>query len=480
MEFCLAIARTLACREEASLSLSEKTLFDEFEIRGTWWLTSDPEREIPGKLKCSPARIKLELDGRMGKGEEDDDSLRRVLIHGVGTGGEAFSLLDCFESAFNITFGYGHQTSEFISNVVAMGDHIAGIDDLLTTTASLYVHGLDESFDRPKYDMNRNGSNYSLSVAKPEKFEVYIPSIKTTVSIDMLTDPAFSQRTIEISPGAFILIKADAPIPFADLRATLFSITDFFTVLGCYPSPALRIGTGAAQDDSSVFSLYFRQNCAIQPSTPSPDDLLVKFSELDSEVRTRMLNNWFSLDDQAKLAQHWTTTIMTTPTSFNQLDFVHLSHGLESLHSSFCGSKYMLKKDFKAVVDAMCAAIPDTVSEDHRVKLINQVRYGNEYDLRTRLKELISKLPGVLRSELITDIDRFAGSVVATRNANTHLSTEEKKMVIDDALLPAANDGLKILFCLSLLNHIGVPENVLKAGLERSNIFRSFSYRRPW
>lgn len=463
------------------MSIISKTIFDEFEVRGSWWLFDKPDRRLPGRLKFSQTRIDLELDGRFkdSNDSDDDDSLRGVTLFGIGTGGEAYSLLDCFESGYNITFGFGHQISSFIANRVIAGEHIANLADLSVSSASLYLHGLTESFDRFQRDMAGDGTSYLVEVTKPAAFAVHVPSIATKISVDMLTGPALTQRAISISPEAFILIKSDKAIPFSELRATISSLSDFFTILGCYPAPVLRIGTGSAEKNS-VFSVFTRQTCSVCPPLPGLDDLLVRFSDLAPEVRSDVLTRWFGLDAQARLAQHWTTTIMSTPTPFNQLDFVHLSHGLESLHSSFCGSKYMPKQEFKAVVEAMCAAIPDTVSEDHRIKLTNQVRYGNEYNLRTRLKELISRLPESLRSYMIVDIDRFAGAVVATRNANTHLSAEEEKMVISDDLLSAANDGLKLLFCLSLLNHIGIPESVLAAGLTRSNVYRSFSYRRPW
>lgn len=458
------------------------TLFDDFEIRGTWWLESHPSQLIPGRLQCNQDRIRLELEGHFGEtGRRRKLLPGRQVIHGIGTGGKQYSLLRCLETRLNSILDIGHPTSEFTVTLAILGEHLTELDSLAVSCASVYLHALDQSFDCSMYSVTgKLTNNYRLGVKKPRKFKTKISKLDIELSIDVLAMPSFTNRDVSISPEAFALIESKNPIAFEKMQELVFSLSDFFATLGCFPAPLLRVGTGEAGDKTSVFELYGRQNCSVRPRFPEDGDLLVRFADIPSPIRRKILQKWFALDDQARMAAHWTVTMMTTPTSFNQLDFVHLSHGLESLHSSFCGNLYMDPNKFEEVVQSLCSKIPDHITKDHRQKICSALKYANEYNLRTRLKQLIKLLPAAIQNEIAPNLSRFASVVVSTRNANTHLSIVEQKDVLADDQLPAAIDGLKLLFSLTVLNWLGIPEDLLLRGLKSSRMFAHFTLRRPW
>ncbi len=47
-----------------AVRLSDYELFDEFSVRGRWWLPDAPEDRVPGALSLSDGHIWLVLDGR--------------------------------------------------------------------------------------------------------------------------------------------------------------------------------------------------------------------------------------------------------------------------------------------------------------------------------------------------------------------------------------------------------------------------------
>jgi len=71
--------------------------------------------------------------------------------------------------------------------------------------------------------------------------------------------------------------------------------------------------------------------------------------------------------------------------------------------------------------------IPDNINADFKKSLQARLRYGNEFSLRTRLREVIRRIKNILDFEFVTSgkkRDEFINKVVDTRNYWTHYSQE--------------------------------------------------------
>jgi len=59
--------------------LSELSLFEEFSLRGRWWLPTRKAEPVPGELNFSSDGIRLDIDGKFGVNELQDTAANQRL-----------------------------------------------------------------------------------------------------------------------------------------------------------------------------------------------------------------------------------------------------------------------------------------------------------------------------------------------------------------------------------------------------------------
>lgn len=117
-------------------------------------------------------------------------------------------------------------------------------------------------------------------------------------------------------------------------------------------------------------------------------------------------------------------------------------------------------EDYAKVRCALEKAIPK-VKENLEESLKSRIEYGNEFSLRTRLKEIFDKYQENL-SEFVEKKEDFIGRVVDTRNYLTHYDEKLKeKAALGEELDPLIQE-LKILLEICLLTEVGFSSEEIK------------------
>lgn len=146
-----------------------------------------------------------------------------------------------------------------------------------------------------------------------------------------------------------------------------------------------------------------------------------------------------------------------------------IMQALETLHRNRFGGVYASEGDYKAVEDALKAAIPAATADDLRSALKSKLKYGNEYSLRKRLHKLAKDLPGGAAGSvgklIHPSLREFLSKSVDTRNYLTHYTVELKTEAFGEVDLHWATRLLRWFFVAVLLHDMGLPEAQLVGAL---------------
>lgn len=120
-------------------------------------------------------------------------------------------------------------------------------------------------------------------------------------------------------------------------------------------------------------------------------------------------------------------------------------------------------------------------SETHFLQLSQAVESfdrqvnGGKKTLRERIKRLLGALSKEQRDRICTDVDAFAGLVVATRNNLTHVLGEPppsaKAIILRDDQLHHASKKLKLLMVILLLKNLGLQSDLILQRVQRCQQF---------
>lgn len=119
-------------------------------------------------------------------------------------------------------------------------------------------------------------------------------------------------------------------------------------------------------------------------------------------------------------------------------------------------------------------AIPECIGKDHEQSLKSRIQYGNEFSLRTRLKEIFEEYKENLK-EFIENKNTFVNEVVDTRNYLTHYEEDPTKNVASGDALYELVKKLRILMGICLLSELGFSSEEIKNIPKRNRRYRTES-----
>src|SRR5207244_934273 len=110
--------------------------------------------------------------------------------------------------------------------------------------------------------------------------------------------------------------------------------------------------------------------------------------------------------------------------------FLSLIQAIETFCRTVYGGAYVSRDSYKRVESALVAAIPTDLPDDFRRSLRERIRYGYEYSLRKRLRDVLNGMENETINLVCPDARTFADKIVNTRNYLTHYSNEIREKAI--------------------------------------------------
>jgi len=425
-------------------------MIEDFEYKGIWWLSSRPEKQISGTLKFTPDKgAVLDLIGSFKNITDMNKMLEPEIIIGVSSNGKNITLYECFETNSNLSFP-GLLTSSFYAN-------ISGFD-------------IQHLFDKKEVVIRHK---------LPEPIQATIGDYKILLDV-RATGPTRSivQKEASIKQRTYIKIEPSVEKFFDEYLNILHHIQTFLSLGIMEPVYPLTIEGITEMNKKTIngkvynppIKIYWLSDIPKTPKKLLPFDMLFTFKDISHRFEV-FLKNWFEKSDLLGTVYNLHFGTLYNPRMYLKHRFLSLIQAVESFHQRIHGGKYLSVEEYKPVYDALVNAIPDCVRSDLKERLKEYLKYGREFSLRKRLKEIFSKYQEII-DRFVGDENAFIEKVVDTRNYQTHHDEDLKERAADGEELYRLTQKLKMLLEVCLLTEIGFSLEELKALFSRNSKYQ--------
>jgi len=448
-------------------------MIEEFEYKGIWWLPDKPERQISGTLRFTPAEgANLELIGSFRSIEDINTIFAPGIILGESSNGKSITLNECIET--NRTFSFpGSQTSSFYANKIFVGVHFQKEEDIQFKNFSVRFSHLDEWVNISGFSIEYKWEDVEVIIKHklPPPFQANInDSLRVLINFEPIwPTSSFVQKEASIKQNTWIQLESAEDKPFEYYEKVMNHIQNFLSLGITEPVLPIAIeGITKANKEMSGDKLHYPPaqifwKLADTPKaskTLLPPEMLFTFKDISNRFEI-FLRNWFKKAELLEPIYNLYFGTLYNPRMYLEHRFLSLVQAVESYHQRVCGGEYLQEKEYRPVYEALVKAIPSEIEEDFRSSLEKRLKYGNEYSLRKRLKEIFEKY-SVILSRFIEDKENFIERVADTRNYLTHWREGLKEHAAQGEELYRLTQKLNMILEICLLAELGFNSEEIK------------------
>jgi hypothetical protein len=443
-------------------------MIKEFEYKGIWWIPNNPENKVSGILKFSPEEgTILDLIGSF----ENDNHIEIIL--GKSYDGKDITLYNCFEKerSFNTS---GFSKSSVYVGMIFVGAHFHKKKDIKFKELFIHYSHLDEWVNISGFNI-KNGLDEKVIIEYkcPEPIQVNIKDYK----ISIYFQPTISsrlQKEVNIKQKTYIKVESSEEKEYCEYTNITYHIQNFLSLGIGEPIYPLEIkGTTEINKKEIIEGKFsypkveiFYKLLDISKMTRKeiiPFNMLFTFKDISSRFET-FLKTWIEKEELLKPVYNLYFGTLYNSKMYLEHEFLSSIQAIESYHSRVYGGKYLTDEEYNEIYNSFISFI-NTIDtkEELKKRLKDYLKYGNEFSLRKRLKELIEKHQDVV----VLFIDKkdqksFINKVVVTRNYLTHYDKSKEKDIINNYELFILTQKLKLLLEICLLHELGFSKEEIK------------------
>ena len=471
-----------------------------FQYEGYWWLPENPADKISGQLIFVPGeKIALTLRGAFGDNSDKKslfkpEFIQPRLILGVDSRtGKEITISECQQISGTTVFAYTEfHTTFFIGKTIFVGVHFETEEQLKFKSISVRFSG-SEIWAGKKPIVVESLDDFQNEVIRYES-----PASSTIVVDDTLIrilflGPAnvYSSEQVTISYKTAVEITPKEEKNFSEYLAIIRRLQNFFSLaMGASVYPIEIFGHSQANRKETVKRKDFFPPIDISylvPSWPKElkaynrSEILFQLPMIEANLET-YIQNWFHKYELLKPAINLYFSVLYNPQNYVEIRFLSLTQAIETYHRRLFGGKYQDDEEYLAgIYHILTKEIPDNINSDFKKSLQMRLRYGNEFSLRKRLREVIRSINNVLDFDFVTlgkKREEFIDKVVDTRNYWTHYSPElinKVEQLGEDRLILITS--LQLLLEVNFLRDLGFEEDAIKDLIKKSYRYNLLKYK---
>lgn len=440
-------------------------MVDNFEIMGMWWLPENDKKQIPGILKfVADKEIELEIMGTFYESQkqyfQNEQPMHFDIILGRTNKGDNLTLLGPEEKGINCGTGAAtYITSSFRCYYILKGIHFLSVDDIKFTKMSVSFTFLDDWL-YPKVFKHEGTNAIRYDSMSPRN--IRIEKINSIISIDSFLSSSYNFKTVSMSVRSkFIINPIEGSKDLMWYNDIISCLANFLTlVIGKPIYPQTKTAYLLNNDEIDII---FVVSNILYIKDIHFSQMMLPYKDLTSYL-DKFLNNWFDYSDMLKPVYDLffgTYYAKLYPNFY----FLSLIQAIEAFHRRIYGEKgeYMTEDEYEPLRAFITNSIPPKFPDGSNYPigfkdaLKSKIKYGHEYSLRTRLKQLLI-VWGPLYSSSDENLIEFNHNVVCTRNYLTHYEKAPDCRVFEGDCLILINLILKSILLIILLTHMGIPK----------------------
>lgn len=452
-----------------------------FESWGGFSTTRAGERTIHGRLQYRPEKgIELELvENPQGAASTlQGDAAPVDTMYGQLVDGTLVTLSQCFVSHSSIQIGVGIGSPTTLTvNRVTFGRLVDDLDQLQLKKYSVTLSSLSNwtctlpvKCDIARVDEKPVG--FDVTCRLPAPIDVALPNRAFDLQIAHGMKTKNPAGTFVVEWESAITICAHESMSLETMHEVAWQCQNLLSLLIGHRTSLREITMTPADAEAanSPLQLIYHQIGKHDHPDAHPALMLLPYELVKADF-PQMVDSWFARSKQAILAANVFFGSHSLQSPAVNVKLLAAAQAAESYHRSLGTGLYMDQGAYDAAIHEFVTHMPAAIQGDHRVSLKNRLKYGNEHSLRKRLGELFNRLPENVQVAIATDVAKFIGRVVDTRNYYTHYDHASEANAFEPKASFLAAERLRILVAANLLHDLGVKDDNLLAVLQRSQDF---------
>jgi hypothetical protein len=282
-------------------------------------------------------------------------------------------------------------------------------------------------------DGSQDNDEIVIKYKPPEPIKFSVGDYKISIVIKN-TYPTHTivQKEASIKQTAYITIEPPEEKSFGEYWNIMHDIKNFLSLGVGEPVYLLTI-EGITEKNKQVIKdrsfykpveVFYRFSDIPRIREMSPSQMLFTFKYVQDRFGV-FLGNWLEKAHLLKPTYVLYFGTLYNPHLYLDSQFLSLTQAIESYHQRVYGKKYVSKETYEIMYDVLVNAIPEKTESRLKDRLREYLKYGNEFSLRTRIKEILNSYEELI-GLFIKDEEKFVNDVVETRNYLTHYDKDKK------------------------------------------------------
>lgn len=466
----------------------KQTMFDEFEIKGYWWVAGKSEDKEAGILFYSEDKIHLELIGSLTEGFFAVGTEKYEILHGISDIGEQFTLIDAYVKN-TTTNAPGFQTQTYSIQSFIVGGHFNTEDQIQFHSVSFQPTYLTEWLSKSVFtdtSIFENGSSTfdgkQVTFNPIDTFSTYVTVLDSTIEETYFTNfiEDLSEKILWTNKsGLKIIPNINKDLSwFLTKMHLLQDILNLFIGHATYFESIIFYGEEEQLKHTEKkfrkkFMYFIRQGKSKIKSKFHRHDVIVNFKDIEQNLNN-IFNSWFEKHNELEVVYDLHFDEFYRDLYINT-SFLNTVQVLEIYHRKMFEGKVYDKKEYRDLTKELKAILEEKFPDQFAKIIVDKVNYGNEYSLAMRIKEIINNFQEKSKNLLIgseEDINKFVRQLVDTRNYLTHYDSDKKKHILHEPMEKYfAIQRLRAIATLLLYLEIGLDEELIVSKIYESKKF---------
>lgn len=470
----------------SGMKAMKQTMFDEFEVKGYWWVPEKQEDQVAGILFFAEDKIHLELIGSLSNDLFSMGDEKYNVILGFSDKGEQFTLLNVNvkKSQTNVP---GFQTQTYSIQSFIVGGYFVNQEEIQFHSLTFQPTYLTEWLGRPVFDDTTSFEKDSSSIGgkqvtynKNDTFNHYVDVLDATIEETYYThfDVDFSEKVLWTNKSGINIIPNENK-DLSWFRTNMYLLKDLLHLFighAVYIESIVFYGEEEKSEHADYvyrkkYMYFFRQNKSKLKKKFHWSDVIVNFNNIEDGLN-KILNFWFEKHTALEVVYdlHFDEFYKDMYINTTFLNTVQI---LEIYHRKMYEGKVYPKKEYRALAKELKEMLDEKFPEAFAKIIGNKVDYGNEYSLSMRIKEILNGFHENTRNLLVgseEDINKFVRQLVETRNYLTHYDSDKKKHILMEPIDKYyAIQRLRAIATLILFKEVGLDEIIMVEKISNSN-----------
>lgn len=433
---------------------------EEFKKSGCFWLSSSPDRKVPGILSIlDGGNIELETFGLLGEIIEHFN-LGKILGDVEGEG--RITLEDCFCK------GGTSGSSGVDKPLICVNKVICGVwyseNNILLDNFSFSIEGINEWIGISVINVINPDCNKFVISSLPHEEVVFsldngmnlLITFKTYLHLSRFQEIGMTQKTY-----FKLLTSAEDKKDLTEFIVIAEKITTFLCLaidkIVCLDEITAETETDRPDGTSAKkkIKIYYRSPIYLEQE-PRISRMLFDYFDVKDNFE-KIINNWINAYEiiEPTLNLYFSTKI--NGYKYREGRFLALAQGLETYHRRTSDEKVMDEGEFRQLVETILSQCP----EENKEWLTRRIETGNEISFRKRLEKIIEAFKGFIGT--CRERKKIVDLITKTRNYLTHYDESLKDQAAKDEELYFLCLKMEAFFQLNFLKTLGFEQQEIKA-----------------